>query len=103
MDKLDIRVQELVAKMQDFFASQPVQKAWLFGSFSRGEQTEESDVDILAFFDDDFSLFDHARMMLQLEKLLGRSVDLVTEGTLYPFAEKTANEDKILIYERPAA
>ena len=35
-----------------------------------------------------------------LEKLLHRKVDLVEEGCLLPFAEETANRDKILIYER---
>ena len=37
-----------------------------------------------------------------LEKLLDRKVDLVTEGSLAPFAVESANRDKILIYERAA-
>ncbi len=35
----------------DYFKTQPVVKAWLFGSFARGEETPESDVDILVEFD----------------------------------------------------
>ncbi|MCR5238663.1 MAG: nucleotidyltransferase domain-containing protein [Prevotella sp.] len=31
----------------DYFKTQPVLKAWLFGSFSRGEEREDSDVDLL--------------------------------------------------------
>ena len=46
------------------------------------------------------SLIGHATMMLDLEDLLHRKVDLVKEGTLLPFAVGTANRDKILIYER---
>lgn len=39
-------------------------------------------------------------MWNDLEELLGRKVDLVSEGTLLPFAQESAEKDKILIYER---
>ena len=39
-------------------------------------------------------------MLMDLQELLGRDVDLVVEGTLRPYAAETANRDKILIYER---
>lgn len=35
----------------EYFKTQPVLKAWLFGSYSRGEQTKDSDVDILVQYD----------------------------------------------------
>ena len=60
------------------------------------------DIDILVSFDKDakVSLFQYAHIICQLEELLQRKVDLVEEGTLLPFAQQTANHDKILIYER---
>ena len=90
---------ELIAQ---YFKTQPVLKAWLFGSFSRGEETPESDVDILVRYDENarISLLTISHMMGVLEKLIHRRVDLVEEGCLLPFAEETANRDKILIYER---
>jgi predicted nucleotidyltransferase len=39
-------------------------------------------------------------MWSDLEELLGRKVDLVSEGTLLPFAKESAERDKILVYER---
>lgn len=53
-------------------------------------------------FDKDakISLFKYADIICQLEALLKQKVDLVEEGMLLPFAQQTANEDKILIYER---
>lgn len=39
-------------------------------------------------------------MIVDLEELLGRRVDIVEEGTLLPFAVESANRDKKLIYER---
>ena len=92
--------QELTKTIADYFATQPVTKAWLFGSYARGEQREDSDVDILVDFDEDVSLVGHIRIMYGLEDRLGKKVDLVTNGTLLPFAVESANKDKRLIYER---
>lgn len=91
-----------INKLKRYFATQPVSKAWLFGSFARGEQSMESDVDILATFDSDVSLLKHAAMTCDLEDLLHRQVDLVTTGTLYPDVAISVNKDKVLIYERGA-
>lgn len=85
----------------DYFKTQPVLKAWLFGSYSRGEQTKDSDVDIIVLLDKSRPIgLKFFGMWSDLEELLGRKVDLVSEGTLLPFAQKTADKDKILIYER---
>ena len=90
----------------DYFKTQPVLKAWLFGSFARGEETPDSDVDIL--FEPDYSgkpftLFTMGGMYMDLKDIVGREVDLVEDGSLRPYAERTANQDKILIYERKSA
>lgn len=87
-------------KIQRYLATQPVVKAWLFGSYARGEQTDASDVDIVAVFDDDVSLLGHIGIMMGLEKLLGKKVDLVTDGTFFPRIAREVEKDKILIYER---
>lgn len=94
--------QVMTQLIADYFKTQPVLKAWLFGSYSRGEQREDSDIDILVEFDKQarVSLMKHASMIVDLERRLNLSVDLVADGTLLPFANETANRDKILIYER---
>lgn len=86
----------------DYFATQPIEKAWVFGSFSRNEETSESDIDILVVFDQDghVGLFKYSNIINTLEDKLGRKVDLVVDGTLLPFARESAERDKILIYER---
>lgn len=92
----------MISTITDYFKTQPVLKAWLFGSYARGEENEHSDVDILVAFDENarVSLLKHAIMVNDLEKILGRPVDLVTEGTLLPFAVQNATNEKKLIYER---
>lgn len=42
--------QTIINKLKQFFAYQPIEKAWVFGSYSHGEETEDSDVDILVRF-----------------------------------------------------
>ena len=86
--------------LADYFKTQPVQRAWLFGSFARGEETPLSDVDLLVQYDDKarISLLKHCAIINDLEELLDRKV--VEEGELLPFAAESANHDKKLIYER---
>lgn len=56
----------------------------LFGSFARGEEGPESDIDLLVDPQPGFSLFDHAALVQDLEDLLGRVVDVVPEPGLHP-------------------
>lgn len=86
----------------DYFKTQPVEKAWLFGSFARGEETPESDIDILVQYDNTarISLLTISHMMGELERSTGRRVDIIEDGCLMPFAVESANRDKQLIYER---
>ena len=99
---LSKNVQEMIPKIQQYHASQPIEKAWLFGSCSRGEETPKSDVDLLVRYQDSdsISLFDISGIMVNLKKIIKRPVDLIEEDCLLPFASKSANRDKILIYER---
>jgi predicted nucleotidyltransferase len=55
----------------------------VFGSAARGEAGEDSDIDLLVEFEPDRSLLDHASLVLDLEEILGRKVDVVTEKGLY--------------------
>lgn len=85
----------------DYLRTQPVQKAWLFGSFARGEETPLSDVDLLVQYDKEgVSLLKHAAMICELEKLLDRPVDIVQEKMLRPRVRENVIQDRKLIYER---
>ncbi|MDR0830592.1 MAG: nucleotidyltransferase domain-containing protein [Prevotellaceae bacterium] len=93
----------IVKKLQTALPNYPIEKAWLFGSYARGEETRKSDVDVLVHFDrknKKISLFDHIRITHSLQDLLHKKVDLVEDGCLYKFAQNSVENDKILIYER---
>jgi len=88
----------------EYFKTQPVLRAWLFGSYARGEENPDSDVDLLVELDESQRIgLRFFGMYMDLKELLGREVDLVADGCLMPFAEETANRDKLLIYERGRA
>ena len=92
----------MTQQIAEYFKTQPVVKAWLFGSYARGEEREDSDVDLLVKFDRTLpiGLLAYVRMHRELEEKVGRKVDLVEEGTLRPAAQKNANHDLKVIYER---
>ena len=91
----------IIDLLRKYFSTQPVLKAWLFGSFSRGEETQDSDVDIIVSLDKSKPIgLKFFGMWSDLEELLGRKVDFVSEGTLLPFAKESAERDKFLVYER---
>lgn len=93
--------QAIIEALRHYFSTQPVLKAWLFGSFSRGEETKDSDVDIMVSLDKSKPIgLKFFGMWNDLEELLARKVDLVSEGTLLPFAQESVERDKILVYER---
>ena len=92
----------MLPNLQASLEKQPVVKAWLFGSYSRGEETPDSDVDILVEYDPNskISLMTISRITVALSAAIGKNVDLVEEGRLLPFAQESVEKDKILIYER---
>ena len=96
-------VKDMIPKIQRFCVNQPIKKAWLFGSCSRGEETPDSDIDILVEYDrlnERISLMRMAGMMLSLEDLLHRKVDMVESDRLLPFALESVNQDRLLVYEK---
>jgi predicted nucleotidyltransferase len=56
----------------------------VFGFIVRGEAGPESDIDLLIDLEAGRSLLQHAALLVELEDLLGRKVDLVTERSLRP-------------------
>lgn len=76
------------------------EKIGLFGSFARGEELPESDIDILVKFKNTISLLDLARIHNELSKKLGRKIDLVTEPSLKnERLKKNVYKDLQIIYE----
>ena len=69
----------------------------LFGSTARGDHHSDSDIDLLAAFDDTrrISLLSVVGIERQISQMLGRVVDLVEEGTLKPRVRKTVEAEAV--------
>src|ERR1017187_5758407 len=69
----------------------------VFGSTARGDRRPDSDVDLLAAFDETrrISLLDVAGIEIQLSELLGQRVDLIEEGTLKPRVQRTVEAEVV--------
>lgn len=87
--------------LKQFFIDKPVLKAYLFGSFSRNEADEKSDVDILVDLDYSRHIgLGFVSMKNQLEQLLSRKVDLVSSFAVSEYIAPHIEADKQLIYEK---
>lgn len=90
-----------IEKIKRYLNGQPVVKAWLFGSFARGEERDDSDIDILVQFTKGVRIgLRYFHMINELEELAERKVDLVELSTLDPLVAPFVNKERILIYER---
>jgi predicted nucleotidyltransferase len=83
-----------------FFKDQPVRRAYLFGSFARGENKPESDLDILVELEPGIGLFKFISMQNQLEITLKKQIDLVSANGLSPKIKPYIDSEKILVYEK---
>lgn len=75
-----------------------VSKAAVFGSMARGENTLESDLDLLVKFKGEKSLLDLAGLKIELEEILAVKVDILTYDSLNPLIkDRILEEQKVLI------
>jgi predicted nucleotidyltransferase len=72
----------------------------LFGSTARGDRRPDSDIDLLAAFDQTrrISLLGVAGIEVQLSELLGQPVDLTEEGTLKPRVERAVETEAVRVF-----
>ena len=74
-----------------------VHEIGIFGSFVRGEENKESDVDILVEFEEPIGIFQFLELEEYLGGILGIKVDLVSRKALKPHIGKRILEEVILV------
>jgi predicted nucleotidyltransferase len=88
-----------IESIKRYFRTRPVLKAYLFGSYVRGEADEKSDIDILVDLDYSQNIgLQFIQMKLDLEKLLNSKVDLVSSNGLSKYIKPVIDSEKQLIY-----
>ena len=90
-----------IKSFKDYFKTQPVLKAYLFGSYVRGMADKKSDIDILVDLDyNQKTGLQFIQMKLDLEKLLNNQVDLVSTNGLSKYIKPLVDVEKRLIYKK---
>ena len=72
----------------------------LFGSHARGDESKDSDIDLLVDYTTSKSMFDHVRIQRKLKEVLGKDVDLVTKRSLSPYISDYVNQDLKVLYAK---
>lgn len=69
----------------------------VFGSVARGEDSEESDIDLLVTMKPDRSLYDLIGLQQDIEKLMGRKTDVVTEKSLNRYLKENIEHEAVAL------
>ena len=96
--KLDSRQ---ISEISNYFKDKPVLKAYLFGSCARAEADDKSDIDILVELDYAQPIgLEFVQMQLDLQDLLNRQVDLLSQKAISKHIQPYIEQDRVLVYAR---
>jgi len=90
--------QETFEKIIQFLKREGAKKISVFGSYVRGEEKAESDIDIIVEFSERKSLLKLVRIERELSEVLGIKVDLLTEKSISPYLIDTIKKEMEVIY-----
>ncbi len=90
-------LQKIIKQSLPVLKRNGVVKAGIFGSYARGEQKKNSDVDFLVKIKKRISLLDFVGIKLELEEKLGKKVDLVEYDTVKPLIKEEIFKEEVRI------
>jgi len=91
----ETEIKKISKRIKPLLKKRGVKKAGIFGSYSRGEQKENSDIDILVEMKG--SLLDVIGLEMELKKLLKKKVDLLTYNGIHPSLKKQILHEEIRV------
>ena len=90
-----------IESLKSYFKTQPVLKAYLFGSYFHGNAGKESGIDILVDLDYSQRIgLQFIQMKMDLEKILNNKVDLVSSNGISKYIKPIVDSEKQLIYAK---
>ena len=90
-----------IESIKSYFETKPVLKAYLFGSYVKGQADYKSDIDILVDLDYTKKIgLQFVQMKLDLEKILNNPVDLVSSNGMSKYIKPLVDSEKLLIYAK---
>ena len=100
--KRPVTQKSIIQKMRNYFAKDGrVKKAWLFGSYARGDTDYRSDIDVMIEvpLHTKFTLLDLSDIQFHLEQILIAKVDLIMSEAVRPKMMERMKNDLMLVYE----
>ena len=96
-----ITLVDISAAVSRVLSCYDVREAYLFGSFARGEQTPDSDIDLRLVCGETMTFGTLYEISLELEEELGREVEIVTNSPehMRPAFRKNIEQDEVRLYE----
>ena len=90
-------IENMKKKIRKVLTKHGIVRAGIFGSYARGEQKKNSDVDILIQPTKDMSLLDFSGLKIELEEILKRKVDLVSYKYIHPKLKESILNSEVSI------
>ena len=90
--------QAIQADLIELCRQNDVKQLSLFGSMARGDETPQSDIDLLVEFSKRKSLLALVALERQFSLLFGREVDLLTEAAISPYLRNRIKQDAQVLY-----
>jgi hypothetical protein len=94
-----MRAEEIESRLTPLLEGYGIRRAGIFGSYARGEQRPDSDLDLLVEFRDPKSLLTLVRIERELSDALGIKVDLLTEQAISPYLIERIKAELKVVYQ----
>ena len=88
----------ILERIAQALKEQGATKVAIFGSYARGQEKQESDVDVLVEFSERKSLLELVRIERELHEMLGIRIDLLTEKSISPYLIDNVRQEMQVIY-----
>lgn len=98
-ERKDMTYQEIENKVVSILGRYGVQSIGVFGSYARGTEGPDSDLDLLVNFKERKSLLTLVRIERELSESIGVKVDLLTEGAVSPYLIDSIKSELKVIYQ----
>jgi predicted nucleotidyltransferase len=90
-------IERLKKEMIPILKKNGVIKAGIFGSYARGEQKKNSDIDVLVEFNEIKGLFELVHLQLALEDKIKKKFDVLTYNSVHPYIKEYVMKDEVRI------
>ena len=97
MTKSQMRIEKIKSKILPILKEAGVKRSSLFGSYVRGEETRNSDIDLLIEAPKNMSLFGLAGLQIDLEEILNKKVDVITYNSINHLLKDYILKDQVRI------